>query len=120
MPMLCRAGQLTKRDIGAIRVQPTETHVELAPDCVDRFLEAVGPDGVVEKTIPVSRMETPPPRQDRPRDRKPPRRPQRDRKAVRDEPVKPDRTRACKPEPPAAKPSAPLKPPEPASPSPPA
>lgn len=83
MPMLCRAGNMTKRDIGAIRVQETETYVELAPDCVERLLEAVGPEGMVEKTISITRLENPPPRQDRPRDPKPPagRRPPRDRGA---------------------------------------
>ncbi len=82
VPMLCRAGHLTKRDIGAIRVQPATTHVELAPDCVERLLEAVGPEGMVEKTISLTRLDTPPPRQDRSRGAKPatPRRPQRDRK----------------------------------------
>ena len=117
MPMLCRAGQLTKRDIGAIRVQTMETHVELAPDCVDRFLEAVGPDGTVEKTISVSRMEKAPPRQDRPRDRKPsaPRRLPRDRRPPRDDTSKPDRTREAAP--PAAKPAASSKPPAPRRPS---
>ena len=85
VPMLCRAGHLTKRDIGAIRVQPTTTHVELAPDCVERFLEAVGPEGMVEKTVSVTRLDNPPPRQDRARDTKPyeNKRPPRDRKFER-------------------------------------
>ena len=63
-------------------MQPATTHVELAPDCVERLLEAVGPEGMVEKTISLTRLDTPPPRQDRSRGAKPatPRRPQRDRK----------------------------------------
>jgi ATP-dependent RNA helicase DeaD len=56
LPMLCRAGHITKQDIGAIRIHPSETHVELAPGCVDRFLETVGPSGKVEKTITVTRL----------------------------------------------------------------
>jgi ATP-dependent RNA helicase DeaD len=56
LPMLCRAGHITKQDIGAIRIHPSETHVELAPGCVDRFLETVGPSGKVEKTIAVTRL----------------------------------------------------------------
>ncbi len=82
VPMLCRAGHLTKRDIGAIRVQPTETHVEFAPDCVEKLLEAIGPEGMVEKTVSLKRLDNPPPRQDSPRDAKPPanRRSPRDRK----------------------------------------
>lgn len=43
LPMLCRAGHITKQEIGAIKIQQNETHVELAGDCIDRFLEALGP-----------------------------------------------------------------------------
>ncbi|MEP4885159.1 MAG: C-terminal helicase domain-containing protein, partial [Alphaproteobacteria bacterium] len=57
MPMLCRAGHLTKADIGAIRIQAGETHVELAASSVDRFLEGIGPSGKVEKNIVVTRRE---------------------------------------------------------------
>ena len=56
LPMLCRAGHITKQEIGAIRIHHSETHVELAPGCVDRFLETVGPSGKVEKTIAVTRL----------------------------------------------------------------
>jgi len=57
LPMLCRAGHVTKSEIGAIRIHHDETHVELAPQCVDRFLEAVGPSRKVEKTISVTRVD---------------------------------------------------------------
>ena len=60
LPMLCRAGHITKRDIGAIRIQPTETYFELAPACVDQFLEALGPGAKVEKTVSVTRLDGPP------------------------------------------------------------
>jgi len=56
LPMLCRAGHITKRDIGAIKINQEDTHVELAADCVDKFLEAVGPTRKVEKSITVTRM----------------------------------------------------------------
>ena len=56
LPMLCRAGHITKRDIGAIKIQQTETYVELEPGCVDKFLEALGPSRKVEKTITVDRL----------------------------------------------------------------
>jgi ATP-dependent RNA helicase DeaD len=51
LPMLCRFGKLTKQEVGAIKVQQDETHVELAPQAVDRFLEAIGPGRVVEGSI---------------------------------------------------------------------
>lgn len=57
LPTLCRAGHLTKRDIGAIKIQQNETHVELAPECVDRFLEAIGPTRKMEKSITVNRLD---------------------------------------------------------------
>lgn len=57
LPMLCRAGNITKNDIGVIKVHQSETHVELAPACVERFLEAVGPTGKVEKFVNVTQLE---------------------------------------------------------------
>ncbi|MFP6747103.1 MAG: DEAD/DEAH box helicase [Alphaproteobacteria bacterium] len=60
LPMLCKAGHITKRDIGAIRIEQNETHVELAPGCVAGFLEALGPSATVEKNITVSRSDGPP------------------------------------------------------------
>ncbi len=54
LPMLCGAGNLTKRQIGSIKIHQNETHVELAPDCVDSFLAAIGPSRKVEKNIQVT------------------------------------------------------------------
>ena len=60
LPMLCRGGHLTKTDIGAIRIQSEETFVELKGDCVDRFLEAIGPEGMVEEMTQATRLNGPP------------------------------------------------------------
>ena len=60
LPMICRAGGITKRDIGAIRIDQTQTSVEIDPKCVDRFLESLGPDRTVEKNIVINRMDGPP------------------------------------------------------------
>ncbi|MEQ8227123.1 MAG: DEAD/DEAH box helicase [Rhodospirillales bacterium] len=57
LPMLCRAGHITKNEIGAIRIFNTETFVELNADCADRFLEVLGPDMTMEKTVKVTRHE---------------------------------------------------------------
>lgn len=57
IPMLCRFGKLTRQDIGAIRMQQTETYVELAADAVDRFESALGKDMTLEKGIRVKAME---------------------------------------------------------------
>jgi ATP-dependent RNA helicase DeaD len=56
LPMLCRFGNITKRDIGAIKINQADTYVELAPGCIERFLEGVGPSLTLEKTITVSRL----------------------------------------------------------------
>jgi ATP-dependent RNA helicase DeaD len=60
LPMLCRAGQLTKRDIGAIKIQEEVSHVELSSDSVERFLEAIGGEGVIEKNITIKRLDKAP------------------------------------------------------------
>lgn len=57
IPMLCRFGKLTRQDIGAIRMQQTETYVELAADAVDRFESALGKDMTLEKGIRVKAIE---------------------------------------------------------------
>jgi ATP-dependent RNA helicase DeaD len=60
IPMICRYGDLTKRDIGAIRMQPEETFVELAGEAADRFLAAIGPNKTLEKGIRVRQMDSAP------------------------------------------------------------
>jgi ATP-dependent RNA helicase DeaD len=57
LPMLCSAGRLTKREIGSIRIQNEETYFQLAAGSVERFLAAIGPNGVLEKNIKVARLE---------------------------------------------------------------
>lgn len=57
LPMLCRAGHITKNEIGAIRIHQMETHVELHPECVEKFIEAVGPTGKVEKQVTITQLD---------------------------------------------------------------
>ena len=56
LPMLCKAGNFTKREIGAIKIQQEETHVEIAPQCVESFMKALGPNNTLEKSITVTRL----------------------------------------------------------------
>ena len=42
LPMLCRAGNLTKEDIGAIRLDRTASYAQIRNDAVDRLLAALG------------------------------------------------------------------------------
>jgi ATP-dependent RNA helicase DeaD len=57
LPMLCKAGGMSKGDIGAIKIHQTETHVEVRPERADGFFDAIGPDHTLEKTIVVKRMD---------------------------------------------------------------
>jgi ATP-dependent RNA helicase DeaD len=56
IPMLCRNGNLTKRHIGAIKMQPEQTYVEIAADQADAFMSAIGKDKTLERGIRVSRL----------------------------------------------------------------
>lgn len=60
LPMLCRAGDITKDAIGAIRIQQEATYVELEPGSVEQFLQAIGADRTIEKTINVKQVDGPP------------------------------------------------------------
>jgi ATP-dependent RNA helicase DeaD len=60
LPMLCRAGRIGRDSIGAIRVQPSETLVEIAEASVPGFLAAIGPDGALEDGITARRADAPP------------------------------------------------------------
>ncbi|MCT4554026.1 MAG: DEAD/DEAH box helicase [Pelagimonas sp.] len=48
LPMLCRAGNLSKDDIGAIRVQQDQSFVQILETSVARFVEALGPEMALE------------------------------------------------------------------------
>ncbi|PHQ67368.1 MAG: ATP-dependent RNA helicase [Sneathiella sp.] len=60
LPMLCRAGHITKNEIGPIRIQEEKTFVELDGGCVDAFLNALGPSRKMEKTVEVTRLDRKP------------------------------------------------------------
>ena len=56
LPMLCKTGNLTKDDIGAIRIQPKETMFEIRENAVDGFLKGVGPAMVMEDNAALIRL----------------------------------------------------------------
>lgn len=60
VPMLCGAGNMTNRQIGAIRIHAKETHAEISADCADTFFELVGDGGKLEKNIRVTRLDSVP------------------------------------------------------------
>lgn len=57
IPLLCRAGQMTKRDIGAIKMHPEETHVQIANNAIEGFLMSIGPNRTIERGIRVNVFE---------------------------------------------------------------
>lgn len=57
IPLLCKAGHLTKSDIGAIKMQQEETFVEIAEDSFDNFMHAVGPNKTMERGMRVRVIE---------------------------------------------------------------
>ena len=54
--MLCRTGGITKREIGAIKMQPEESFVQIAADWADRFFTAIGPEHRLQGNIVVKRL----------------------------------------------------------------
>ena len=60
LPMLCRLGDLTKDDIGAIRVQPDHSFVEISEAAAQKFVTAIGPEMTAEDGVVVTRLESAP------------------------------------------------------------
>ncbi|NOD85278.1 DEAD/DEAH box helicase [Ruegeria sp. HKCCD6119] len=60
LPMICKAGDLTKDDIGAIRIAEDVTYFEISEASVDRFLTAIGPEMKIEETKDLVRLDKAP------------------------------------------------------------
>ena len=60
LPMICKAGGITKNEIGAIRIQPNETFVEIAAPAVPGFLKSVGGDMTLENQATLTQLDGPP------------------------------------------------------------
>jgi ATP-dependent RNA helicase DeaD len=57
LPIVCNAGDITKDDIGAIRIQGDMSYVELQESAVDGFVAALGADMKVEGGAVVTRLD---------------------------------------------------------------
>ncbi|GAB5459190.1 MAG: DEAD/DEAH box helicase [Henriciella sp.] len=69
LPMLCKAGDIKRDQIGNIRIGQTLTHVELQPDAARKIMDKAGAEGRIDKSLTVRRASGPPAaesRQDRP------------------------------------------------------
>ncbi|MFD1341245.1 DEAD/DEAH box helicase [Litorisediminicola beolgyonensis] len=60
LPMLCKAGGLTKDDVGAIRVQNDESFVQLRDEAVAGFLNRLGAAMELEEGARVTQLSAPP------------------------------------------------------------
>ena len=56
LPAIIRAGNIEKRDVGAIKIQESQTYFEIATESADKFMEALGPSKKLEKSMSVSRL----------------------------------------------------------------
>ncbi|MBE0412878.1 DEAD/DEAH box helicase [Yoonia sp.] len=60
LPMICKAGGITKNEIGAIRIQPNETFIEISEPAVADFLKSIGSDMKLENQATLSALDGPP------------------------------------------------------------
>lgn len=58
LPLLCRAGNLDKAQIGKIRVLTDSTHVEIAESAAKGLIDHLGPGGVLEDDIIARKLDT--------------------------------------------------------------
>lgn len=84
LPLLCRSGNLTKEAIGAIRIQQSESFVEITEASLAGFLSALGASGELEEGVIARQLSGPPtfaasPRSTSPREFSKPARPKSDR-----------------------------------------
>jgi ATP-dependent RNA helicase DeaD len=97
IPLICKAGGLTKRQLGSIRILDHETHVEIDAASIDAFMAEVGAGGKLEKAIHVTRMDAPPPPSRPVRSDRPERAERSERPARAERPDRPDRPERSSP-----------------------
>lgn len=60
LPMLCKMGDVSRDDIGAIRIQQDASLIELREGAVAGFLAAIGPAMTLEGGAALTRLDSPP------------------------------------------------------------
>lgn len=60
LPMVCKAGNITKDDIGAIRLADDLSYIEIRKSSVDGFLAAIGPAMKIEGSKDIVRLDKAP------------------------------------------------------------
>ncbi len=57
LPMICKAGHITKRAVGSIKINDTDSHFEIAGDKAASFWAAVKEDGTGEKGVTIQKLD---------------------------------------------------------------
>ncbi len=57
LPLICKTGGITKRDVGSIRILETETHFEITPRAAERFAAALPRSGTIDGSIRITASE---------------------------------------------------------------
>ncbi len=60
LPMICKLGNVTRDDIGAIRIQPDLSFIEVRKTAVDKFVAAVGPKMTLENGAALKQLDEKP------------------------------------------------------------
>jgi len=76
LPLICKAGDVTRDDVGSIKIFDEETRFEIVADKAGAFAERIAREGSGEKGITISHAER------KPRERREPREPRSDDLAV--------------------------------------
>jgi ATP-dependent RNA helicase DeaD len=56
LPLICKAGDVTKRDVGAIKIFETESRFEVSAESAQRFSQALAKTGRREHSITITRL----------------------------------------------------------------
>jgi ATP-dependent RNA helicase DeaD len=57
LPLICKAGQVTKSAVGSIKIYDADSHFEIADDQAEAFLAAVKANGTGEKGVNIARLD---------------------------------------------------------------
>ncbi|MEP4433574.1 MAG: DEAD/DEAH box helicase [Hyphomicrobiales bacterium] len=83
IPVMCESGNITNKQIGAIKIKDNETFVQLDAAHADKFLQAIGPGQTMDekdRNVKVTRLDSAPDLTSEPRGRSKPDRGSGDRK----------------------------------------
>lgn len=60
LPLICRVGHVTRKDVGSIKIFHTESQFEITAGVAQRFAEQIAREGTGEKQITITRLDGPP------------------------------------------------------------